>query len=161
MAAALELVVRVAAAAIVAIADGLADRQPLAQEPLVDHVRSHLVLEADHALERVGEAPFGLAPTRPCADEQTLVVVQGVDTVGVVVVAEVVAEVVPIDGAEGAPHLARVEDVSQPQHACVPGAEDLIADAALAILVGGIDALGHLLEVVLAVEEALVGESAA
>ncbi len=134
----------------------LHDGEALPEHPLVEHVARDLVLDPRPDLVGVDEGDGGPPAPGPGAEEEPGLVVDGVDPLGVLVVEEVPPPVVAEDGGERPLHVLLGEGPAEAGHHRHPLAEELVGEAALAVLVlrGLLGVV--LLDVVLAVPEELV-----
>src|SRR5206468_2663933 len=133
--AALDLVPGVAADAVVAGARRRDDPQRVGDLAGGEEVPGDLVLAAGPDLVGVGEGEARLAAVRPGAEDQPGLIIEDVGALRVDVVPEVVPEVVPDDGLERGSLALRRNERPEAEQAGVPLAEELIGQAAEAVLV--------------------------
>jgi len=103
--------------------------------PLDDEVGGDLVLYPRPDLVGVGEGDPGAPAVGPGAGEEADLVVEGVGPLGVVVLAEVREEVVPEHGADGLLHMILREQVAEARNVGVHLPQELVCEAAQAVLV--------------------------
>jgi hypothetical protein len=130
--AALDLVVRITPAAVVASPQPGQDPQAIVSHPFEQAMRGDLVLHPGPDLIGIANRHGRAATMRPGADQQARVVGVGEHPVTMLEAAETVAVIEGDDRCQSRTHVVRRQDVAQVQLVCPPLAQQLVGQASVA-----------------------------
>src|SRR5882672_430027 len=116
----LNLVPRIAADTVVAVADRFHDGQALRDHTSIYKVSGYRVLDACPDLISINQRKCRTPSVRPGAHQQTLLVIDCVYPLCVLVIPEFLSKVVPIDGLQGFFNAFRLQSYIEIQYVGVP-----------------------------------------